>query len=98
MRLLKGLVDAKEADSIEAQEIECQHPLEQDEGGDEITETLVRSLMIPHDHTKAGTEGSTEGSQEKECPLGDAPASSSSTPLIDAIDDKGQGIEKEQEY
>ena len=75
MRLLKGLVDAKEADSIEAQEIECQHPLEQDEGGDEITKTLVRSLMIPHDHPKAGTEGSTEGSQEKECPLGDAPAS-----------------------
>lgn len=94
MRLLKGLVDAKEADSIEAQEIECQHPLEQDEGGDEITETLVRSLMIPHDHPKAGTEGSTEGSQEKERPLGDAPASSSSTPLIDAIDDKGQGIEE----
>ena len=55
MRLLKGQVGAKEAGSIEAQEIECQHPLEQDEGGDEITETLVRSLMIPHDHTKAGT-------------------------------------------
>ena len=55
MRLLKGQVDVKEADSIEAQEIECQHPLEQDEGGDEITETLVRSLMIPHDHPKAST-------------------------------------------
>ena len=94
MRLLKGLVDAKEADSIEAQEIECQHPLEQDEGGDEITETLVRSLVIPHDHTKAGPEGSTEGSQEKERPLGDTAASSSSMPLIDAIDDKGQGIEE----
>ena len=55
MRLLKGLVGAKEAGSIEAQEIECQQPLEQDEDGDEITETLVRSLMIPHDHPKAGT-------------------------------------------
>jgi len=94
MRLLKGLVDVKEAGSIEAQEIECQHPLEQDEGGDEITETLVRSLMIPHDHHKASTEGSTKGSQEKERPLGDTTASSSSTPLIDAIDDKGQGIEE----
>ena len=50
--------------------------------------------MIPHDHPKAGTEGSTEGSQEKERLLGDAPASSSSTLLIDAIDDKGQGIEE----
>ena len=55
MRLLKGLVGAKEADSIEAQEIECQQPLEQDEDGDEITETLVRSLMVPHDHPKAGS-------------------------------------------
>ena len=52
---IKELVDVKEADSIEAQEIECQHPLEQDKDGDEITETLVRSLMIPHDHPKAGT-------------------------------------------
>jgi hypothetical protein len=68
--------------------------LEQDEDRDEITKTLVRSLVIPHDHPKAGTEGSTEGSQEKERPLRDAPASSSSTPLIDAIDDKGQGIEE----
>jgi len=88
------VVDADKAGSIEEQEIECQQPLEQDEDGDEITETLVRSLMIPHNHPKAGTEGSTEGSQEKERPLGDAPASSSSTPLIDAIDDKGQGIEE----
>jgi len=94
MRLLKGVVDAKEAGSIEAQEIECQQPLEQDEDRDEITKTLVRSLVIPHDHPKAGTEGSTEGSQEKERPFRDAPASSSSTPLIDAIDDKGQGIEE----
>ena len=80
---------------MEAQEIECQQPLEQDKKGDEITETLVRSFVIPHDHPKAGTEGSTEGSQEKERPLGDAPASSSSSTLIDAIDDKGQGIEQE---
>ena len=55
MRLLKGLVDAKEAVSIEAQEIECQQPLEQDEDRDEITKTLVRSLVIPHDHPEAGT-------------------------------------------
>ena len=52
---IKGLIDAKEAGSIEAQEIECQQSLEQDEDGDEITKTLVRSLMIPHDHPKAGT-------------------------------------------
>lgn len=55
MRLLKGLVDANEVGSIEAQEIECQQPLEQDKKGDEITETLVRSLVIPHDHSEAGT-------------------------------------------
>ena len=55
MRLLKRVVDAKEAGSIEAQEIECQQPLEQDKKGDEITETLVRSFVIPHDHPKAGT-------------------------------------------
>ena len=55
MRLLKGLAYAKGADSIEAQEIECQQPLEQDKKGDEITETLVRSLVIPHDHPEAGT-------------------------------------------
>ena len=58
----------------------------------------MRCLMAPYDHPKASPQASTESSQEKERPLGDTPASTSSTPLIDPIDDKSQGIEEQEEY
>lgn len=77
-------------------QIHHQGYLQQENNGDTVPEFPVLGLVVPHTHAQPGTYAAAEDGQHEQSGLGDAPPRPACLQLVNAIDDKGHGIDREE--